>query len=293
MITKEKLREVISEWIKPMCQECECTGGCWYTHNNPNSCYVHLNNSSTKLYLTISTRLCYDHNKKHTGYIIYLNTDDEHPIIKIEGDCLIDCISDDNIYDFKKERLYDLINRIKQAMGQNIGQIKKEENTMFGKEEINALKRITEELKKLAADMYGPNETVEILNKSTETVCCDTPNATSGFTPGEVSKLIKSMMDSSRILVPTIKEIMINKPATIIFWSDGSKTTSVCDDADKFDPEVGISICIAKKYLGGTENLQLEARRALTRYERREAKKLKKTKKSGTNKSNTSSKKKK
>lgn len=152
----------------------------------------------------------------------------------------------------------------------------KEDNTMFSKEEIDIIKGFIDDIK-----------------KATENVCCDTPNATNGFTPGKVSELIKSMRDSSMILVPTVKEIMINKPATIVFWSDGSKTTSVCDDADKFDPEVGISICIAKKYLGGTENLQLEARRALTRYERREAKKLKKTKKTDTNKSNTSSKKKK
>jgi Fic family protein len=52
----------------------------------------------------------------------YINNSDDHPIIKIEEDNLIDNISNDNIHNFKKEWLYDLINRIKQAMGQNISE---------------------------------------------------------------------------------------------------------------------------------------------------------------------------
>jgi hypothetical protein len=122
MITKEKLREVISEWIKPMCQECEGTGGFWIHGSIAGLFYWRLNLGSTYRYRNISARLCYDQNSHHTGYIIYLNSDDDHPIIKIEEDNLIDNISNDNIHNFKKEWLYDLINRIKQAMGQNISE---------------------------------------------------------------------------------------------------------------------------------------------------------------------------
>ena len=46
-----------------------------------------------------------------------------------------------------------------------------------------------------------------------------------------------------------IKNVMFNDPATIVFWEDGSKTV-VKADGEAFDPEKGLAIAIAKKYLG-------------------------------------------
>lgn len=48
---------------------------------------------------------------------------------------------------------------------------------------------------------------------------------------------------------PEIKEVIFNEPATIVFWKDGTKTVVKCGKDDKFDPEKGIAIALAKKML--------------------------------------------
>ena len=55
-------------------------------------------------------------------------------------------------------------------------------------------------------------------------------------------------MSSSRI--PEIKNVIFNDPATIVFWEDGTKTVVKCQDGDKFDPEKGLAMAIAKKAYG-------------------------------------------
>ena len=47
-----------------------------------------------------------------------------------------------------------------------------------------------------------------------------------------------------------VKKVIYNKPATIVFWSDGTKTVVVCDKKDKYDPEKGFYIACAKKLFG-------------------------------------------
>lgn len=44
------------------------------------------------------------------------------------------------------------------------------------------------------------------------------------------------------------KKIIFNGPATIIFWSDGSKTVVKVSDGDVFDPEMGICLATIKKF---------------------------------------------
>ena len=48
----------------------------------------------------------------------------------------------------------------------------------------------------------------------------------------------------------SIKDVIINPPATIIFWEDGTKTVSKCDDSDTYSLETGFLVCIAKKVYG-------------------------------------------
>ena len=50
-----------------------------------------------------------------------------------------------------------------------------------------------------------------------------------------------------------IKKVIFNNPATIVFWSDGSKTV-VKSYLDDYDPEKGLAMAIAKKYLGNKGN---------------------------------------
>lgn len=45
----------------------------------------------------------------------------------------------------------------------------------------------------------------------------------------------------------SIKTVIFNPPATVVYWSDGSKTVVKCSVNDKFDPEKGLAMAIAKR----------------------------------------------
>ena len=45
----------------------------------------------------------------------------------------------------------------------------------------------------------------------------------------------------------TIKKIMYKPPATIVFWNDGTKTVSVCEEGDIYNKELGFALCVLKK----------------------------------------------
>lgn len=49
-----------------------------------------------------------------------------------------------------------------------------------------------------------------------------------------------------------IKKVMYSNPATIVFWSDGTKTVSKCHAGDAYSPEAGLVLCILKKTQGKT-----------------------------------------
>lgn len=53
--------------------------------------------------------------------------------------------------------------------------------------------------------------------------------------------------------LPTIKNVIFNPPATIVLWSDGTKTV-VKADKEAFDPEKGLAMAISKKALGNKGN---------------------------------------
>ena len=43
-----------------------------------------------------------------------------------------------------------------------------------------------------------------------------------------------------------IKDVKFNGPATVVFWSDGTKTVVKCQD-EEFDKEKGLAMAICKK----------------------------------------------
>ena len=49
-----------------------------------------------------------------------------------------------------------------------------------------------------------------------------------------------------------IKRVIFNNPATIVLWSDGTKTVVKCSNNDAFDPEIGLAMAICKKAFGNT-----------------------------------------
>lgn len=78
-----------------------------------------------------------------------------------------------------------------------------------------------------------------------------------------------------KFVLPTIKQIIVNPPATIIIWGDDSKTVSKTTDEAYFDPEVGVAMCIAKKYFGSRNQLLKAAGKASGEYLERLAKEQK------------------
>ncbi len=62
-------------------------------------------------------------------------------------------------------------------------------------------------------------------------------NMASNFKPANSSKPL------------TIENVIFNNPATIVFWSDGTKTV-VKADGEPYDPEKGIAMAIVKKTMG-------------------------------------------
>ena len=51
-----------------------------------------------------------------------------------------------------------------------------------------------------------------------------------------------------------IQNVIFNDPATVVIWSDGSKTVVKCQPGDTYSKETGLALCIAKKFLGNKGN---------------------------------------
>jgi len=51
-----------------------------------------------------------------------------------------------------------------------------------------------------------------------------------------------------------IKKVIFNDPATIVIWSDNTKTVVKCQPGDTYSKELGLAMCISKKYLGNKGN---------------------------------------
>ena len=71
---------------------------------------------------------------------------------------------------------------------------------------------------------------------------------TEGFVDGR--RASSEIIDRFYIGKTRIKKVIFNDPATIVFWADGTKTVAKAHGDDKFDKEVGLTVCIAKKALG-------------------------------------------
>lgn len=103
-------------------------------------------------------------------------------------------------------------------------------------------RQINEILTKIAINsVYG----VSMLEKEEEPMPTNTPNHF-------IFKFINygDLVISTRrqINMQRIKKVIFNDPATIVFWSDGSKTVVKRGENDTFDPEKGLAMAISKKF---------------------------------------------
>ena len=52
-----------------------------------------------------------------------------------------------------------------------------------------------------------------------------------------------------------IVKVMYNNPATIVFWSDGTKSVSKCHGEDKYNPKIGLYLAVLKRFSKSVGNL--------------------------------------
>ena len=50
-----------------------------------------------------------------------------------------------------------------------------------------------------------------------------------------------------------VEKVIYNDPATIVLWSDGTRTVSKCHPKDKYSRETGLALCYLKKLVGNNE----------------------------------------
>lgn len=59
-----------------------------------------------------------------------------------------------------------------------------------------------------------------------------------------------TMTMKEKYAIPSIKKIIYNPPATIVYWGDGTKTVVKCCEADIYDKEKGFAMAVIKKLCG-------------------------------------------
>ena len=67
-----------------------------------------------------------------------------------------------------------------------------------------------------------------------------------------IRDLTEAINPRPRPLIPGIKKVIFNDPATIVFWEDNTKTVVKCGADEIFDPEKGLAMAISKKALGNS-----------------------------------------
>ena len=63
----------------------------------------------------------------------------------------------------------------------------------------------------------------------------------------QAKKMLDDMNAVTAARETSIRKVIFNPPATVVYWSDGSKTVVKCSANDKFDPEKGMAMAIAKR----------------------------------------------
>lgn len=94
---------------------------------------------------------------------------------------------------------------------------------------------------------------------------CEALNIIQEYTTKE--KESKCNMSESNLV--EIKKVVFNPPATIVFWTDNSKTVVKAEN-EIFDPEKGLAMAIAKKALGNKGNYYETFKKWLPKTESKE-----------------------
>lgn len=67
---------------------------------------------------------------------------------------------------------------------------------------------------------------------------------------GELLELLYNAKNKQIQGNPGIKNVIFNPPATIVLWTDGTKTVVKAAEGDEYSKWAGLALCMAKKQLG-------------------------------------------
>ena len=74
---------------------------------------------------------------------------------------------------------------------------------------------------------------------------------TRGWTDEQVRRICKEFVKKEeKAMKPT--RAIYDDPATVVYWSDGTKTVVVCQEGDCYDAREGFLLCCAKRLMGNT-----------------------------------------
>ena len=65
---------------------------------------------------------------------------------------------------------------------------------------------------------------------------------------------------------PQIKDVIFHDPATIVYWTDGTKTVVKCQPGDEYDPLEGFLLAVFKKACGNKSNYNNALRKIVPGY---------------------------
>ena len=68
----------------------------------------------------------------------------------------------------------------------------------------------------------------------------------------------------------SVRKVIFNDPATVVLWSDGTKTVVKCGPEDTFDMEKGLAMAIVKK-MAGNDNRFHKVFKQYTKKKKKEA----------------------
>lgn len=80
------------------------------------------------------------------------------------------------------------------------------------------------------------------------------------YTPEDTTLDIKTVLSPrhevtypKNYTLPEIVDVIFNDPATIVFWSDNTKTVVKTQDGESYDPEKGMAMAFCKKLMGNNK----------------------------------------
>lgn len=116
-------------------------------------------------------------------------------------------------------------------------------------------------------DSYGVEETSNLTDKMYANLTINgqrvhgVVNRIEVFTEkvGHLDTAREVRMDIANFNVrPKVKKVIYNDPATIVFWTDGTKTVVKCQEGDIYSKEKGFVMAYLKKVLGNDNTFNKE-----------------------------------